>query len=96
MSDFSYSKDEHNIISILWDVKNKSMNTLTFDGIEHFNECINKALADKDARGIIIGSCKKDFSGGMDLNILQSIMSDQPVDFSKQAFSTIMKIHQIK
>ena len=95
MSDFSYSKDEHNIISILWDVKNKSMNTLTFDGIEHFNECINKALADKDARGIIIGSCKKDFSGGMDLNILQSIMSDQPVDFSKQAFSTIMKIHQM-
>ena len=95
MSDFIFSKDKDNIISIIWDVENKSMNVLTLKGMESFESCINKALTDATARGIIISSGKKDFSGGFDLEILNSMSAKSSKDFSETAFNTIMKIHTI-
>ena len=94
MSDFIYSKDKDNIVSINWDVKDKSMNVLTLKGIKDFKTCVTKALNDESAIGIIISSSKKDFSGGMDLNILQSMMSQSVSDFTKFAFNTIMDLHE--
>ena len=95
MNDFNYQKDKDNIISILWDVKDKNMNVLTLNGLKDFKECILKALDDKTAIGIVISSSKKDFSGGMDLNILQSMMSQSATNLSKLAFETIMDVHKI-
>ena len=95
MSDFIYSKDTDNIVSIQWDVKNKSMNVLTLEGIESLRDCVNKALNDETAVGIIIGTGKKDFSGGMDLNILQSMISKSTPNFADIAFKTIMDIHKL-
>ena len=95
MSDFIFSKDKDNIISITWDVKDKSMNLLTLSGMESLESCINQALADADAQGIIIGSAKKDFSGGFDLNILNSMRDESSKSFSKVAFDTIMRLHSI-
>ena len=59
MSDFDYSKDKDNIVSIKWDVNGKSMNVLTLDGMASLKTCVNKALNDKTAKGIIISSSKK-------------------------------------
>ena len=95
MSDFIYSKGKDNIVLIQWDVKDKNMNVLTLEGIISLKECVDKALDDETAIGIIIGSRKKDFSGGMDLNILQSMMSKSNSDFSEDAFKTIMGIHKL-
>ena len=95
MSDFIYSKDIDNIVLIQWDVKDKNMNVLTLDGIISLRECVQRALDDETAIGIIIGSGKKDFSGGMDLNILLSMMSKSTSDFSNVAFKTIMGIHEL-
>ena len=61
MSDFNYSKDKDNIVSIKWDVNGKSVNVLTLDGMESLKTCVNKALNDKTAKGIIISSSKKRF-----------------------------------
>ena len=95
MSDFIYSKDKDNIVLIQWDVKDKKMNVLTLEGIISLKECVDKALNDETAIGIIIGSGKIDFSGGMDLNILLSMMSKSSSDFSNIAFKTIMEIHEL-
>ncbi len=95
MSDFVLSKDENNIISIIWNVKNKNMNVLTLKGMESLESCVHKALTDVEARGIIIGTAKKDFSGGFDLEILNSMSDKTSENFSEQAFNTIMKIHSI-
>jgi 3-hydroxyacyl-CoA dehydrogenase/enoyl-CoA hydratase/3-hydroxybutyryl-CoA epimerase len=95
MSDFIYSKDKDNIVLIQWDVKDKNMNVLTLEGIISLKECVDKALHDDTAIGIIIGSGKKDFSGGMDLKILQSMISKSTPDFSNIAFKTIMEIHEL-
>jgi 3-hydroxyacyl-CoA dehydrogenase/enoyl-CoA hydratase/3-hydroxybutyryl-CoA epimerase len=95
MSDFIYSKGTDNIVLIQWDMKDKNMNVLTLDGIKSLRECVNRALDDEKAIGIIIGSGKKDFSGGMDLNILQSMMSKSSSDFSDVAFKTITGIHEL-
>lgn len=95
MSDFIYSKGADNIVLIQWDMKDKNMNVLTLDGIISLRECVHRALDDETAIGIIIGSGKKDFSGGMDLNILQSMMSKSSSDFSDVAFKTIMGIHEL-
>ena len=95
MSDFNYSKDDDNIVSIMWDVKNKSMNVLTLDGLHSLKTCVERALNDDSVKGIIISSPKKDFAGGMDLNVLKAMMSETDNDFSKTAFQTIMDVHDV-
>ena len=95
MSDFIYSKDSDNIVSIIWDVKDKNMNVLTLGGLEDLKTCIDKALDDETAKGIIVSSNKKDFAGGMDLNVLQSMMSGSKTDFSEMAFEIIMDLHNV-
>ncbi len=95
MSDFKYVKDKDNIVSIIWDVKDKIMNVLTLEGIESLKHCVDKALLDETVIGIIVRSSKRDFAGGMDLNVLQSMMSESKTDLSQIAFKTIMEVHGI-
>ncbi len=93
MTDFKYSLDRDRIVSIIWDAKDKSINTLTLESSVDLNNCIDKALMEKGLKGIIICSAKKDFSAGMDLMVLQSMMKEHKGNFSELAFKTIMEIH---
>ena len=93
MTDFKYSLDRDRIVSIILDAKDKSINTLTLESSVDLNNCIDKALMEKGLKGIIICSAKKDFSAGMDLMVLQSMMKEHKGNFSELAFKTIMEIH---
>ena len=95
MPDFYYSKDKDNIASIIWNVQGKNMNVLTLDGLKDLKVCVDKAVDDETVKGIIVSSAKKDFAGGMDLNVLQSMMSGSKTDFSTVAFKTIMDLHHV-
>ena len=70
MTDFTMTKDSEGIATITWDCHGKSMNLMNMEGIQLLDCLIDDALADEDVKGIIITSGKKDFAGGMDLNVL--------------------------
>ena len=70
MTDFTMQKDADGIATITWDVTDKSMNVMSFDGLEQLNDLVDDALADDAVKGIVITSGKDTFAGGMDLNLL--------------------------
>ena len=70
-SDFTKEIDKDNIAVITWNCLDKSMNTMTEDGLRSFQKLVTEALSEEKIRGIIITSGKDDFSGGMDLSTLE-------------------------
>jgi len=73
MTDFTYSVDADGVATIAWDVPGKSMNVMSREGFALVSDMVDRALSDPAVRGIVVTSGKKDFAGGMDLNVLASI-----------------------
>src|SRR5690606_38418225 len=81
--------------SITWDVPGKSMNVMSLDGFALLDSMIDKALADPAVKGVVITSGKKDFAGGMDLNVIAR-MKDAAGDNPAQGlFEGVMKMHAV-
>ncbi|WP_395004014.1 FAD-dependent oxidoreductase [Cypionkella sp.] len=70
MTDFTYAMDADGVVTLTWDVVSKSMNVMSTASFLQLSQLVDRALADPQARGIIITSGKKDFAGGMDLNVI--------------------------
>ena len=70
MTIFHYDVDADGVATIAWDVPGASMNVGSAEGFAELNACMDKALGDEAVKGIVITSAKKDFAGGMDLNVL--------------------------
>ena len=92
MTDFHYSTDG-DIALITWDCPGKSMNVMSHRGMKELDECVDKALGDEAVKGVIITSGKKDFAGGMDLNVLAG---DAPEGSNpaQATFDMIMSMHK--
>ena len=69
MSDFTYDVDADGVATITWDVAGRSMNVMSLAGFAELDGMIDRALADAGVKGVILTSGKKDFAGGMDLNV---------------------------
>ncbi len=91
MSDFTYAVDADGVATIIWDVAGKSMNVMSLAGFAELDALIDKALADAAVRGVILTSAKKDFAGGMDLNVIAR-MKEGGV---QALFDGVMRIHGI-
>ncbi|MCL7464477.1 3-hydroxyacyl-CoA dehydrogenase NAD-binding domain-containing protein [Phaeovulum sp. NW3] len=95
MTDFTYALDADGVAIITWDVPGKSMNVMSLDGFALLDSMIDKALADPAVRGVVITSGKKDFAGGMDLNVIAR-MKDAAGDNPAQGlFDGVMKMHAV-
>jgi 3-hydroxyacyl-CoA dehydrogenase/enoyl-CoA hydratase/3-hydroxybutyryl-CoA epimerase len=70
MTDFHYERGDDGIAIITWDCPKKSMNVMSEHGFQELSAHIDTVLGDAAVKGAIITSAKKDFAGGMDLNIL--------------------------
>ncbi len=93
MAEFHYKLDDDGIAIISWDVPDKSMNVMTWKGLEELDAHVDTALADENVKGVIITSGKKDFAGGMDLNALAAQGDgSNPAD---GIFKGIMSVHGI-
>lgn len=95
MTEFHYNVDQDGVATLTWDVPGKSMNVLSFDALAELNDGIDKALADEAVKGIIITSGKKDFAGGMDLNILARMKEDAGDNPAQGLFDGIMQMHAL-
>lgn len=91
MTDFTYAVDADGVATITWDVKAKSMNVMSTAGFELLDSLIDKALADPAVKGVILTSGKKDFAGGMDLNVIAQMRAGG----AQAIFDGVMQMHHV-
>ncbi len=95
MTNFTYSTDANGVATISWDQPGTSMNVMTREGFGEFDGLIRKAQADEAVKGIIVTSAKKDFAGGMDLNVLAAIREEAGDNPAQALFDFTMSGHHI-
>ncbi len=93
MADFNYSVDADGVATITWDLPGKSMNVLSMEGMRELDTHIDTALADDAVKGVIITSAKKDFAGGMDLNVIAKMKESAGDNPAQGLFDGIMSMH---
>ena len=93
MSDFTLSVDADGVAVITWDVPDKSMNVMGFDGLRALGAAVDRVLADAAIRGAVITSGKDSFAGGMDLNVLARLRDEGGDNPAKRVFDGAMGIH---
>ena len=91
MTDFTMQKDADGVAVITWDVPGKSMNVLSLDGAAALSGLIDDALSDDAVKGIVITSGKKDFAGGMDLNVIAKMKEGG----AQAVFDGVMTLHHL-
>jgi 3-hydroxyacyl-CoA dehydrogenase/enoyl-CoA hydratase/3-hydroxybutyryl-CoA epimerase len=96
MSDFTYAVDADGVATITWDVKSKSMNVLNLEAAADLGALIDAAIADDAVKGVILTSAKKDFAGGMDLNIIARMKESAGDDPARGLFEGIMAFHALE
>ena len=91
MPDFTLTTDADGVATLTWDVAGKSMNVMSTEGFAQLDALIGQALSDPSVKGIILTSAKKDFAGGMDLNIIAQMKDGG----AQGIFDGVMRIHGI-
>ncbi len=91
MTDFTMTTDADGVATILWDVQSKSMNVMSTEAFMALSGLIDQALADASVKGIILTSGKKDFAGGMDLNVIAQMRAGG----AQAIFDGVMQMHQV-
>jgi 3-hydroxyacyl-CoA dehydrogenase / enoyl-CoA hydratase / 3-hydroxybutyryl-CoA epimerase len=91
MTDFAMTTDADGVATITWDVKSKSMNVMSTEAFMLLSSLVDQALADASVKGIIITSAKKDFAGGMDLNVIAKMRAGGV----QAIFDGVMSMHQV-
>ena len=95
MTDFTALTDADGVTTITWDMPGKSMNVMSMAGFAELDTLIDTALADPAVKGVVLTSGKKDFAGGMDLNIIARMREMAGDDPARGVFDGLMAIHAI-
>ncbi|MFT3690146.1 3-hydroxyacyl-CoA dehydrogenase NAD-binding domain-containing protein [Paenirhodobacter sp.] len=91
MADFTYELGADGVALITWDVPGKSMNVMSLEGFATLDGFIDKALADPAVKGVVITSGKKDFAGGMDLNVIAKMREGG----AQAVYEGVMNMHRV-
>ncbi|MGA0539999.1 3-hydroxyacyl-CoA dehydrogenase NAD-binding domain-containing protein [Neotabrizicola sp. VNH66] len=91
MSDFTSVTGADGVAVITWDVAGKSMNVMSTAGFALLSDLVDQALADPGVKGIVITSGKKDFAGGMDLNVIAQMRAGG----AQAIFDGVMMMHKV-
>ena len=91
MTDFTMAVDADGVATITWDVAAKSMNVMSTAAFGLLSGLVDQALADAAVKGIIITSGKKDFAGGMDLNVIAEMRAGG----AQAIFDGVMTMHKV-
>ncbi|WP_431300987.1 3-hydroxyacyl-CoA dehydrogenase NAD-binding domain-containing protein [Tabrizicola sp. BL-A-41-H6] len=91
MTDFSMTTDADGVATIIWDVAAKSMNVMSTEAFALLSALVDQALGDAAVKGIILTSGKRDFAGGMDLNVIARMRAGG----AQAIFDGVMGMHQV-
>ena len=96
MSDthFTYAVED-GIAIVTWDRPDMAMNVLTVPAFDAFEAQIDKMMGDDDVKGMIVTTGKKDFAGGMDLNVLSKLTQESGDNPAQAVFDFTMQGHRI-
>jgi len=89
MTDFTLTTDADGVAMIVWDVAQKSMNVMSTEAFALLGDLVDQALGDPGVKGIILTSGKKDFAGGMDLNVIARMRAGG----AEAIFAGVMQMH---
>ena len=95
MSDFDLAVGDDGVAVITWDVEGRSMNVLTQNGIGELEECVDRVLSDDAIKGAVLTSGKRDFAGGMDLNVLGNAARLGGENPARSMFELVMGFHRM-
>jgi len=96
MTDFTYALDADGVATIVWDVPGRSMNVFNLEAAAELEAMIDRAIADPPVKGVVLTSAKKDFAGGMDLNIIAKMKENAGDDPARGLFEGIMRFHGLE
>ena len=91
MTDFTLTTDADGVATLTWNVAGKSMNVLSLAALATLDALFDQALADPAVKGIILTSAKRDFAGGMDLNVIAQMRTGG----AAAIFDGVMDMHRI-
>ena len=91
MTDFTMITDSDGVATITWDVREKSMNVMSTEAFGLLSDLMDQALGDVGVKGIILTSGKKDFAGGMDLNVIARMRAGG----AQAIFDGVMQMHKV-
>jgi 3-hydroxyacyl-CoA dehydrogenase / enoyl-CoA hydratase / 3-hydroxybutyryl-CoA epimerase len=91
MTDFTMITDADGVATITWDVRGKSMNVMSTEAFMQLSGLIDAGLSDAAVKGMILTSGKKDFAGGMDLNVIARMRAGG----AQAIFDGVMQMHQV-
>jgi 3-hydroxyacyl-CoA dehydrogenase/enoyl-CoA hydratase/3-hydroxybutyryl-CoA epimerase len=96
MTDFTLATDADGIATITWDCPGKSMNIMSEAGFAELDALVDQVLTDDAIKGAVITSGKKDFAGGMDLNVIAKFRDEAKGDNpAESVFNGVMNMHAI-
>jgi len=64
--------DTDGIVTLIWDMPDRSMNVLSGSSIPEFGAAVDKAIADPAVKGVVVTSGKPAFIAGADLSMLEA------------------------
>lgn len=95
MSDFTTRITAEGVAVITWDVAARSMNVMSMTGFAAMESAFDAALADPGVKGIVITSAKRDFAGGMDLNVIAQMRAAGGENPAQSIFDGVMATHRL-
>src|SRR5690242_5280727 len=70
---FKLDVDGDGVALVTWDMPGRSMNVINEEVIAELGQIVEQTSADAAVKGVVITSGKDTFSGGADLNMLESL-----------------------
>ena len=72
-----YHVDADGISTITWDMPGRAVNVINAQSLEEYAACVDRAIADRQVRGVIVTSSKPGFIAGADLEWLPHLDAQQ-------------------
>ena len=94
-TNFHLATDADGVATITWDQPDTSLNVMNSEAFGELDAHLDTVFADDAVKGVIITSAKKDFAGGMDLNVLAKMKADAGDDPAAGIMNGLMDIHAI-
>jgi 3-hydroxyacyl-CoA dehydrogenase/enoyl-CoA hydratase/3-hydroxybutyryl-CoA epimerase len=97
MQNIRTETDADGIVTLIWDMPDRSMNVLSGSSIPEFAAAVDKAIADPAVKGVVVTSGKKDFIAGADLSMLEAqtagAATGDKTEIAKTIYDSIMSLN---
>jgi 3-hydroxyacyl-CoA dehydrogenase / enoyl-CoA hydratase / 3-hydroxybutyryl-CoA epimerase len=102
LQNFEVSQSEDGIAVVTWDMPGRSLNVFTMEVMDELERIVDSVVADSAAKGAVILSGKKDFSGGADITMLHGLfgifeakLKDDPVAAKQELFDQSSRMSRL-